>query len=308
MECFGDDSDDDDLGAEGGAVRRDRSCGVCRFHSNTEASLLAHVRNSAMMSSSSSSSSSSSEGVLRAIDDFCVSRHWMMHVGPEKGDILAGALRSSILAKLEAPPPPSRSSPSPSGNVEFVAVELGTYCGYASILMGRTMREMMASSDGLDCHLFTAEINGEYAEIATEMIRLSRMEDLISVHAISYDGHDTDIVVAIGDALARSSSRDIDEAASIDFLFIDHDKDAYRSDLCKLEASGMIRHGTRVVADNVLFANIEDYVGYVRRKEELGIVKTRTIPCHVEYSVDNDESREIAQQYRDGVGKCTCLD
>jgi len=177
--------------------------------------------------------------------------------------------------------------------------------------MGRTMREMMmmaSSSNGLDCHLFTTEINREYAEIATEMIRLSRMEDLISVHEISYDGHDTDIVITIGDALARSSYRNIHKATSIDFLFIDHDKDAYRSDLCKLEASGMIRRGTKVIADNVLFANIDDYVGYVQRKEELGIAKTRTIPCHVEYSVDDEESRETVQQYQDGVGKCDCLD
>lgn len=252
-----------------------------------------------------------SRDVLRAIDDFCISRHWMMHVGPEKGDILVGALKSSILAKMMelAPPPPSSSSS--SDNVPFVAVELGTYCGYASILMGRTMREMMmmaSSSNGLDCHLFTTEINVEYAEIAKEMIRLSRMEDLISVHEISYDGHGTDIVVTIGDALARSSSRNIHKATSIDFLFIDHDKDAYRSDLCKLEASGMIRRGTKVVADNVLFANIDDYVGYVQRKEELGIAKTRTIPCHVEYSVDDEESSETVQQYQDGVGKCDCLD
>ena len=49
-----------------------------------------------------------SSDVLRAIDDFCISRHWMMHVGPEKGDILVGALKSSILAQMMelAPPPP----------------------------------------------------------------------------------------------------------------------------------------------------------------------------------------------------------
>ena len=307
MECFG---DSDEEGSDG-TVQRDRLCGVCCFHSNTEASLLAHVRNSPISPADSTSSSKStneagtmqcSRDVLRAIDDFCVSRHWMMHVGPEKGDILVGALRSSILAKMEIPPSSS------SENVPFVAVELGTYCGYASILMGRTMGEMIASSNRLDCHLFTTEINGEYAEIATEMIRLSRMEDLISVHEVSYDGHDTDIVVTVADALARSSSRNINEAASIDFLFIDHDKDAYRSDLCKLEASGMIRRGTKVVADNVLFANIGDYVRYVQRKEELGIVKTRTIPCDVEYSVDNEESRDTVHQYQDGVGKCACLD
>jgi len=175
--------------------------------------------------------------------------------------------------------------------------------------MGVTMREMMSSSDdgdGMDCRLFTAEINGEYAKIAAEIIRLGRMEDLISVHEVGYDGRDTDVVSAVADAMSNDIPRnsiDVATTPTIDFLFIDHDKDAYTSDLCKLEASGMIRSGTRVVADNVIFANIDDYVGYVRRKEEMGIVKTTTIPCHVEYSSYNDESRGTAQQYQDGIGK-----
>jgi len=88
----------------------------------------------------------------------------------------------------------------------------------------------------------------------------------------------------------------------IDFLFIDHDKDAYKSDLCKLEASGMICRGTKVVADNVLFACIDDYMGYVQQREKEGIVKTRTIPCHVEYSGDsNVQLGEHLQPYQDGV-------
>ena len=64
------------------------------------------------------------------------------------------------------------------------------------------------------------------------------MEDLISVHEISYEGRDTDIVATISDAL--SNTQGITMATSIDFLFINHSKDAYKSDLCKLEASGMI--------------------------------------------------------------------
>ncbi|KAL3775364.1 hypothetical protein ACHAW5_006506 [Stephanodiscus triporus] len=288
-------------------------------------SLLAHVRNdcsSKTTTTTTTTRSCHSRDVLRAIDDFCVSRHWMMHVGPEKGDILAGALRGAMLAKKAmakararaavvptAAASSSSSSSSTSYNVQFVAVELGTYCGYASMLMGATMREVMSSSDdgdGMDCRLFTAEINVEYAKIASEIIRLGRMEDLISVHEVGYDGRDTDVVSAVADAMSNDVPRcDVDTTAAttptIDFLFIDHDKDAYTSDLCKLEASGMIRSGTRVVADNVIFANIDDYVGYVRRKEEMGIVKTTTIPCHVEYSSYNDESRGTVQNYQDGI-------
>ncbi|KAL7426553.1 hypothetical protein ACHAXH_000373, partial [Discostella pseudostelligera] len=96
----------------------------------------------------------------------------------------------------------------------------------------------------MDCHLFTTKIVLGYAKIAKEVIQFSGMEDIISLHEISYNSQDTDIVI-------------------LNVLFIDHDNNAYKSDLRKLEASGMIRRGTRVVADNVLFACIDDYVQYM---------------------------------------------
>jgi catechol O-methyltransferase len=293
MECFGDDDDDDDVDETKAMVQRDQSCGVCCFHLNTEASLLAAVRNSM----TSVVTDSPSRDVLSAIDEFCLSRHWMMHVGPEKGDILIEALRSSMLEKIHL------NSKLTSGldSIPFIAVELGTCCGYSSILMGRTMREISISGNNrIDCHLITTEINEEYVNIASEMILLSQMQDLISVHEISYNGHDTDIVATVSDAIMRLSNS-LKKAGKIDFLFIDHDKNAYASDLRKLERSGMIRHGTKVVADNVIFAKIDDYMEYVKQRAEMGIVKTITIPCHVEYSVDRDESGESLQHFEDGV-------
>lgn len=301
MECFGgisDDDGDDNKDETKVMVRRDLSCGVCCFHLHTETSLLAAIRNSM----TSVVTDSPSRDVLCAIDEFCLSRHWMMHVGPEKGDILIEALRSSMLEKTQL----NSTLTSGLDCIPFIAVELGTYCGYSSILMGRTMREMLTSGNTridcprIDCHLITTEINEEYAQIATEIILLSQMQDLISVHEISYNGHDTDIVATVSDAIMRSRNS-LNKAATIDFLFIDHDKNAYKSDLRKLERSGMIRRGTKVVADNVIFARIDDYVEYVKQREEMGIVKTITIPCHVEYSVDKDESGDSLQHFEDGV-------
>lgn len=188
------------------AIKRDESCGVLSFHPNTEASLLTHVRNSLKTATSSSSSSlgsvenrlQRSSDVLRAVDAFCMSRAWMMHIGPEKGGILLEAMQDAMNAKM------ARSSL--ESNIPFVAVELGTYCGYASIFMGRTFCGAKPSAT-LDCHLFTTEINRSYAEIATEMIQLSGMEDFVSVHQISYDGHDTNIVDIVGFRPFRPSIR-----------------------------------------------------------------------------------------------------
>lgn len=313
MECFGDSDDDVEVGTDM-VIKRDPSCGVCCFHSNTEASLLAHVRNSLEEPSMAVSSSYSSvvgredklrrpNDVLHAIDNFCTSRHWMMHIGPEKGAILISALKETLDKKILH----STATTLETNVVSFVAVELGTYCAYASILMGEIIYETMQhhADVEMDCHLFTAEIDQEYAKIAKEIIQLSRMDDVISLLQISYNGQDTDIVETIANAIRRkkrAGTKSNDPASllpltpMIDFLFVDHDKDAYKSDLCKLEESGMIRCGTRVVADNVLFACIDDYVKYAQQQMDLGIVKTRTIHSRVEYSGDDEN-------LHDGVGK-----
>ena len=59
----------------------------------------------------------------------------------------------------------------------------------------------------------------------------------------------------------------------------------------------MICKSTKVVADNVLFACIDDYVQYMQQRMELGVVDTRTILSHVEYSGE-------AGDLQDGVGEC----
>ncbi len=312
MDCFGS-SDDEEADSSDLIIKRDPSCGVCHFHSNTETSLLTHVRNSlASLSSSSSSTVVQHEGgkcklrrpndVLHAIDDFCTSRHWMMHIGPEKGEILSSALKDALEKKI------LHCTAALDTAVSFAVVELGTYCAYASILMGKVVFETMQqhAEVAMDCHLFTTEIDQEYAKIANAIIQLSGMDDVISLHEISYNGRDTDTVETIADAIigkknniAANNRKQAPprHPPMIDFLFIDHDKDAYKTDLCKLEVSGMIQCGTRVVADNVLFACIDDYVNYVQQRMELGIVKTRTILSHVEYSGGNEN-------LQDGIGKC----
>lgn len=185
MECFGDSSDDDDgIGVDEEiitAIKRDESCGVCSFHPNTEASLLTHVRNTLNSPSPAPTSDEGTErrrssDVLGAIDEFCMSRHWMMHVGPEKGNILLESLRDAMERKITE----HSSSPPESAVVPFVAVELGTYCGYASVLMASAFRESKADAAiSLDCRLLTAEIDPTCAEIASEIIRSSGVEDLV---------------------------------------------------------------------------------------------------------------------------------
>lgn len=300
MECFGesDSSDDETAGRSGepstaAVAKRDASCGVCAFHPHTEASLLVHVRN--RLQGAPTTETRRAADVLEAVDEFCTSRHWMMHVGPEKGGILVDSLREAMQGKVAHQSPSSSPAASP---IPFVAVELGSYCGYAAILMGRAFHKFReATPAALECRLFTTEIDPTCADIASEMIRLGGVDDVVSLLRISYDGRDTDVASVVEGALRETTDR----RRTIDFLFVDHDKDDYKADLCKLESAGLIRRGTRVVADNVLFAGIAEYVAYVQQREKEGIVSTRTVPCHVEYC--DDDRPGGMQQYKDGIGK-----
>jgi len=86
MECFGDSSDEEDeeLGNNNTTTRDKSGNGICCFHPNTEASLLAHVRNTLPKEGNNIDIEQRADDVLNAIDTFCMSRHWMMHIGPEK--------------------------------------------------------------------------------------------------------------------------------------------------------------------------------------------------------------------------------
>jgi hypothetical protein len=122
---FGDspDSDDDELDRKDDAVigdmlsssywtelmrKRPASCGVMAFHSGTEEALLLHVQREAERGNPAST--------LRAVDEFCYSRHWMMHCGDRKTQYLDKALR---LARRE--------------NQNLVCLEIGSYCGYSAV-------------------------------------------------------------------------------------------------------------------------------------------------------------------------------
>ena len=46
----------------------------------------------------------------------------------------------------------------------------------------------------------------------------------------------------------------------VDFCFVDHWKDFYLSDVQLLEGSNLLRPGSRVVADNILYPGIPSYL------------------------------------------------
>ena len=298
--------------------KRSEDCGVLSYHHGTEVAMLAHVRNAVadlvLPSAANDGSSSEWEGsaadiasaaVLAAVDEFCRSRHWMMHVGPSKGRIVTQVLRDAIRERRS------------DSERKFVCVELGTYCGYSSVLLGRTLRE--AGTD-FPCRLYTVEVNPAYFQISRELIRLARLEDTITLVEIPVEIN----VMETEDAAAGivSSRISADEAKlrrqqdehenqrdrlasslppKIDFLLIDHDKDAYRPDLIRLEREGLVRAGSVVVADNVLFAQIDDYREYTRSLATKDLVSTKLVLTQIEYA-DVEIPEDDGSNKNDGSG------
>jgi catechol O-methyltransferase len=69
---------------------------------------------------------------------------------------------------------------------------------------------------------------------------------------------------------------------SLDFVFLDHHKDAYLPDLERIVARGWLRPGALAVADNVKFPGAPAYRQHMRQREgrEWRTVEHET---HVEY-------------------------
>lgn len=323
--------------------RRDRTCGVLAFHPNTERSLLTHVQNDLERKRNNNKNNNShnnnyAEMVLNSIDEYCLSRHWMMHVGPEKGEIVEIFLDQCL-----------QNYHSSSNNFEtplpsFTTVELGTYCGYSAIRLTRralqTLRALfnkqhkqekeqkeetavLRCDKDFDFHLYTVEVDPAHAEIAKQMIRLAQLENWITVVLFEeydpYNNIKSATATTLNAVLQQAIDRNKDllplsrNNHTIDFLFMDHDKDRYLSDLQHLEeTSDWIKKGTYVAADNVVFARIDNYCHYVTHvlQNKHRIVTTRLVGSRIEYYQpehsqrdDDDDNGDDENDTKDGVGK-----
>ena len=279
--CFDDDADSTDAAStdeQGDAnvlvtdLKRDPNNGILAFHPGTEQALLTYVQQNLEQVIDSNDFDTTS-AVIGLIDDFCVHRHWMMHVGQEKGSIIKDFLGDCVHSK--------------AGQTLFV-VEIGTYCGYSSVLLASELKRL-----GSMFKIWSIEVVEANAKVARQIISLAGLSEYIEVLSMNPYSE------TVGTLLKQTMKSDV-----IDFLFIDHDKSLYLADLQNLESIGLIKKGSFVAADNVIFAHIDDYRRYVGQLKESGTVETRLAMSWLEYSEpdrDTDEAR--MNMMKDGIGK-----
>lgn len=185
------------------------------------------------------------DGAIQAVDGFAYGHSYLINVGDEKGEILDAAVRRARPTRL---------------------LELGTYCGYSAL---RTVRAMPD-----DAHLWSIEFNADNAAVAGRILDHAGVSDRVTIVVGTLgDG---------GDTIAALESEHGFAGSSVDFAFLDHDKDAYLPDLKRIVELGWLRPGAVVVADNVKFPGVPGYRDYMREHEG-GAWRTTEHETHVEY-------------------------
>ena len=169
----------------------------------------------------------------------------MINVGDEKGVLLDAALR--------------RAAPR-------LILELGTYCGYSALRMARVMPA--------GARIVSIEFLEANADIARAIWRHAGIDDRATV-----------VVGTLGDGgatLDRLVAEHGFGPGAVDFVFLDHDKNAYLPDTQLLLDRGWLHPGSVLVADNVKLPGAPEYRAYMTEHEGKSW-RTVEHPTHAEY-------------------------
>ena len=184
------------------------------------------------------------DDVLATIDKFAYEKSILINVGDEKGQLLDAAVR--------------RANPA-------LALELGTYCGYSALRIARAAPL---------AKVYSVELAEANAANARQIWAHAGVGDRV-----------TCVVGTVGDggrtldALANEHGFD---SGALDFVFLDHDKDAYLDDLKSIMDRGWLHPGSIAVADNVRVPGAPKYREYMRQQQGK-LWNTVEHKAHLEY-------------------------
>jgi predicted O-methyltransferase YrrM len=217
---------------------------------------------------------------------------------PEKGAILDRFLVESLDRHIATT---TTTSDQQQQQQPFTLVEVGTYCGYSTIRIAHTIlqwqqqQQQQQQQQPLDFHIFTVDINPQTVSIARQLVTMAGLDAYVTflILAENNDPDDDSLSKTIQSALqerychtataSTSTSTSTSTTSHVSFVFLDHCKTKYLSDLQQLEASQIIRAQTSVAADNVIFHGLDEYRDHLQQYASRGIVETRLEMGHLEY-------------------------
>lgn len=196
--------------------KRSAENGILKFHKGTEDKLAQYVATKVK--------EGDAQGVVDAVDTFCLEEHWMMNLGNEKGAIVDKAVK-------EANP--------------TVVLELGTYCGYSAVRLSVAAGAKEKSA----FKYYTIDPHPQAA--AKVLFEKAGLGDKI----VQLEGEGKTVIPTL---------KKLGLEGKVDLLFIDHDKKAYLPDLLLVEQAGLLHPNSVVIADNVLVFHINDYLRHIK--------------------------------------------
>ncbi|XP_069476088.1 catechol O-methyltransferase-like [Ambystoma mexicanum] len=143
-------------------------------------------------------------------------------------------------------------------------LELGTYCGYSAVRVSRLLKS--------GAQLLTIENCPPHAAIAQQMVDFAGVQDKVKV----LQGASQEIIPKL------KKEHGVD---TLDFVFIDHWGKGYAPDTKLLEECGLLKAGSVLLADNVVYPGAPEFLEYVRNS---GRYDCTHFPSHLEYSTKED--------------------
>ena len=104
---------------------------------------------------------------------------------------------------------------------KFICLDCGTYCGYSSLVLASTLREIAnelqnsisedQTEETFEFHVYTTEVSSKLINVAQSVFRMAKMEQYITPILMKADGKESFTAVMKQN-----------EVMSIDFLLFDH--------------------------------------------------------------------------------------
>jgi len=154
------------------------------------------------------------------------------------------------------------------------ALEVGTLFGYSAI---RTARELAPGG-----RLVCIEANPAHAAVARTLLDLAGVGDRVEV----LTGLSSDLAPRAAELLGGA-----------DWVFLDHAKECYAPDTRALEALGVLRTGSLLVADNVIYPGAPGFLELVQGNAAK--YETRLVEAAFEYRVSWREG--LGEEKRDAL-------
>jgi catechol O-methyltransferase len=146
-----------------------------------------------------------------------------MNVGEDKGRIVTDLIKE---------------------NKPTTMIELGGYIGYSTILFASALKEAGGKK------YLSFERNPEFAAVISSLVDLAGLRDMVQV-----------VVGSSDTGIKRMHKEGV--LKKIDFMFLDHYKPAYTTDLKLCEELGLVGPGSVYAADNCIVPGNPPYVEYV---------------------------------------------